>query len=334
MTVRPTDTGRLVATCLVMVATLGCSLSLDRQRPGGSGDGMITPDSAPGQEGQPPPVDGSPPPADGPVRPPPTTSVLQVVINHFGIPTNSGEHALDLDGDSAVDNQLGAVFAVVLTAMGEGFDLQAEADRGLAEGKTLLMLDLLADDLVDSPARVRAHLGEDQDGNPADNFSGEETLGISVESPKDIALDGEIKDGALRTAGAVVMPFIVSGELVMLPFSRGRVEAQVTAAGMTQGIITGAMPMAAVNGTLMRVIAERVDESYKNPGSSADTKKQLGDLFDTNGDGTITATELSESPVVGILVKPDIDTDGDGVDDAMSAGFGFTAVPCTIDFGG
>ena len=42
------------------------------------------------------------------------------------------------------------------------------------------------------------------------------------------------------------------------------------------------------------------------------------------------APVVKNNALIGLLIKKDVDTDGDKVLDAMSAGMGFTAVPCKI----
>jgi Ca2+-binding EF-hand superfamily protein len=48
------------------------------------------------------------------------------------------------------------------------------------------------------------------------------------------------------------------------------------------------------------------------------------DVFDTNDDGVITVAEMADSAIAQALFAPDLDTDGDGDDDGLSFGLGFT----------
>lgn len=53
-------------------------------------------------------------------------------------------------------------------------------------------------------------------------------------------------------------------------------------------------------------------------------------VFDTNDDGQLTADEILATPVMRGLFRPDVDTDADGVKDAMSFGVGFDCVAATF----
>ena len=55
----------------------------------------------------------------------------------------------------------------------------------------------------------------------------------------------------------------------------------------------------------------------------------LADNFDTNGNGTLEALELD--PILGLVLVPDLDLDGDGVNDAISIGVAFEAAEATIN---
>ena len=50
-----------------------------------------------------------------------------------------------------------------------------------------------------------------------------------------------------------------------------------------------------------------------------------------NSDGKITADEIRNNALLKPLLAPDVDTDKDGKPDALSIGFGFTAVTCSIN---
>ena len=102
------------------------------------------------------------------------------------------------------------------------------------------------------------------------------------------------------------------------------------ASQITNGILGGAIPMTEIHGKVVPAMAAIINRVYTDPLTDASTKSLLKSLFDTNSDGAITGKELASNIFVLTLLKPDIDTDGDKVKDALSIGFGFEAVSCLI----
>jgi hypothetical protein len=56
----------------------------------------------------------------------------------------------------------------------------------------------------------------------------------------------------------------------------------------------------------------------------------VADYFDANVDGAVSLAEVQMNTTIQTLFSADVDTDGDGSDDAMSAGVGFNAVRATL----
>jgi hypothetical protein len=52
-------------------------------------------------------------------------------------------------------------------------------------------------------------------------------------------------------------------------------------------------------------------------------------FFDTNNDGTISATEVSGNPLIKLFIGGDVDVDSDGIYE-LSLAVGFDVVDCTI----
>ena len=64
-------------------------------------------------------------------------------------------------------------------------------------------------------------------------------------------------------------------------------------------------------------------------GTASVVEFALADNFDTNGNGALEALELD--PILGLVLVPDLDLDGDGVNDAISIGVAFEATEATIN---
>ncbi len=108
----------------------------------------------------------------------------------------------------------------------------------------------------------------------------------------------------------------------IVTLKKGHLEADVSATGMVNGQITGAIPSAQVNSVLIPAIAGTMNDPTMDPGVKG--------MFDTDKDGTVTADEIRNNILISFLLNPDVDTDGKNGPDALSIGVGFTAVPCKI----
>jgi hypothetical protein len=112
-----------------------------------------------------------------------------------------------------------------------------------------------------------------------------------------------------------------AGELVF-ELKSGRIEATVTGTDMTNGRIVGGI----ANHEINRIVAKLLDNVYK---ANTAASGMLGDVLDTNGDGTISTQEVASNSLAQLLLKPDVDLDGDGVKE-LSFGLGFTATSAQI----
>src|SRR5688572_8362629 len=85
-----------------------------------------------------------------PDAPPPPPNTFRYVISKQQVPTNNNqarELGQDLNGDLTVDNQLGMVLG---TFAGQGFDVQAAADRAIDRGVSIQLVELQADSFTAS----------------------------------------------------------------------------------------------------------------------------------------------------------------------------------------
>lgn len=273
--------------------------------------------------------------ADGPgaaTKPPPGT--LQAVVSQVIAPITSSmlqSYSLDLNGDGKKDNEFFYSFQSVLTIVPPPTPtfLQEFFDKQLAGGTNLTLLELTAKGLVtDAKARLTNYSGLDLDGDPTNNFSGGQKLGVKAKNP--IPLPAAIKSGQLMAGPGSWTYFMPLGQTSPTPLTlkMARVTTSVTKDGFKNTVIAGAFPASELDSKLTPAVAQFIDHVFKDPKTAAATKKLLGDLLDLDNDGTINAKEIA--PFVKTMIQPDLDTDSDGVLDGISIGFGVQTVSCVI----
>lgn len=259
-------------------------------------------------------------------------SALQSVVSQITLPSTGTEHGMDLDDDGVVDNQIGRILGQVKSLF--NIDMQPTLGEQIDAGKAILLYDVLARSLMDdTQVQVRAYLGVDKDGDPADNFSGAETFTISGNALESAVLPATIVGGKLASTtpgpGLVSLPFI--SHTTVLPLRNTQIQATVGPDGMRHGILAGAIPMDEAVSRLGPVLAKELNRVYQRPDQLPATVELLRYFLDQDRDGTITTEEFSTSNAFGFLLhSADIDTDEDGQLDAISFGISFKSVPCTI----
>lgn len=272
------------------------------------------------------PADKKVPQADSKASP----KAMQTVINKINLPKSGKDYAIDLDGDGIKDNQIGLIVSTISLIGGASFNLQGDLDKQMAQGKVLMLFDLRAKSLVSDPGiKIQMLEGKDTDGNPADNFSGSETLAVDKTGPMGLILGGKILAGFLSAGpGNLMAPIPIGGVINNVSLKNTRLSALLTNKGMIKGQINGAIPMSDVNSKILPSLANDLDKTYKSTTDAG--KKKILAAFDTDGNGTITGTDLKKNGLVGMILAADVDTDGDKTKDGMSLGIGFTAVKCKI----
>ena len=244
-----------------------------------------------------------PPPTNNnkPQKPPPSTSkslpsALQSVVSHIDLPTSGKDHGLDLDGDGVVDNQVGRLIGQLRSLL--NLELQPAVDEELKAGKGLVLYDLHANSLVDDgDVELRVYIGEDKDQDPSDNFSGTERFDVNRDVVAAAVLPAAIAASRLSSTtperAFASLPFRTT--TAVLPLVATRIQARVSAGGMQEGVLAGAIPMAEAAKRLTQVLTAELDQLYKRPDVSKNTYQALRVLLDQDGDGTITEAEFTAS---------------------------------------
>jgi hypothetical protein len=264
-----------------------------------------------------------------------TEVALQSVVKQFRVPRKLSDYALDLDGDGSVDNKLGQVANAIAQAapgMDWATSLEQHFASGIASGSYLALVRVYGKStaLTTQPvAGVQVDLGKDRDGDPSDNFSGAEELGLWPSSPG-TKIGGSIAAGALRAGpGELVVPLIGGSELLLVNLKLARVSGKVSPSGIVEGRLAGAIGRQEMESKLMPAFAAYFTESYQKTITDPKSKSMVRLLFDFDKNGVISASEL-EASIVGVALHPDVDTDDDGELDGVSVGFGFSSVPCRV----
>ncbi|RMH43784.1 MAG: hypothetical protein D6689_04170 [Deltaproteobacteria bacterium] len=251
---------------------------------------------------------------------------------------------LDCDADGRPDNALGRLLALIDDMAGD-LDVGAETNAMIESGAMLHLIEVRAPDLDGAgPAAVLFEHGVDLDGDPSDNFSGVEVFEVDPARPAG-SLAGHLAGGGLSVASGtiyVAVAFPGRDEPFVLPLIGARIEATITRGGI-EGRLAGGVPAEVVDEQLVPAFREGLNRIVARDCAGGCAPDSFGalllEMFDADRDGTIGYAELRDDPVTEALLAPDVDLrdadgnlapGGDGVADALSVGFGFTAVPAFV----
>ena len=220
----------------------------------------------------------------------------------------SPEEGFDLDGDGVPNNGLAFLFADQLVGSVLGGDPDEYIARTVRRGELLLLLDfnrldnLLDDDYVN----LDIFLGRDSDSRRRNNFNGEEDFFISCNSlnddgsPESQFIGAQIRDGRLEGEGGQFR-FLVSFSNTEVLLRGAKIIGEISEDGssITRGMLGGAV-------TFMDL-----EEVVRND-------PEIGSGF-------------AQVMLNFLSAKLDVDLDGDGIADALSASFSFSAVNAVIN---
>ena len=259
-------------------------------------------------------------------------------------PEETTKYSFDFDGNSKLDNALGALIGGLGAIPGVTLDPQAEIDTAVNGGKALMLIRVQGDLTNAAAAKAQAWVGEQQaccaDPTQVEAcateaatkcFDGNGQFAQASTTPEDMLFGGSITGGKVTLGPAklrLVLP-LASDVPVELNLERVTLTGTITANGITDGVLVGLLPEKDLKSVVLPEIAKALDATVQaDPtGTAAGTILQL---FDTNNDKSISADEVLGSTVISALLAADIDTNGDKVADALSLGIGFKAVKATI----
>ncbi len=260
--------------------------------------------------------------------------------------------------DSGIDNSLGDLLRIAAAFVG---DLNASITEQLEDGTLTLLLETVGvDDAVnDSDLTINGFYGEDSDTDFADNLGGMETFKVNkssfiagTASPLITFPGATITDGVLEagpTLFSLSIP-ILEGVTLQADINDTRVEGNVAVgpngSGLTMdGTATSPVTGETLGAKLGGVIKETdLYAALNGFMASSDCVDLGGDEFispdgmcssniDTSAcpDGDTTATLAGFCSTLLAFITPDIDTDNDGEEDAISIGVWLKATSATID---
>jgi hypothetical protein len=161
-------------------------------------------------------------------------------------------------------------------------------------------------------------------------FSGTYTFTPSPTQPNPSLAPGTISGGKMILGPATIkVLFPIGAALMPLTLKSATIRGTLVGNDIPDGILAGAIPQSEVNGVVVPSTAGTLDRLYKDPATPSSTRSLLLVLFDTNGDGTISTSEVAGNALIKTFLAGDVDVDNDGVAE-LSLGWGFTAVGAMI----
>ena len=237
---------------------------------------------------------------------------LSFIVDSISLPHSRSDHAVDLDGDGAPDNQLASIVSAL---MAQAIDVQSSIDSGLATAAEVIVLqvDTERDDLrSDQRADVTIAMGNRAEG-------GTNTIGPVAK------LCGRLAGGRFEAS----LPGLAAAtiELPIPSFGGGSRRLPLRAAAiafdlasdesrLSDGRLSGAVDGNAVLAIVAPLLAAQFTAILTDQAES-DTAKNITALLDRGGvapdgsvsqagDGVVDATEVMSSPLVRALLTADI----------------------------
>ena len=257
----------------------------------------------------------------------------------------------DLNGDGLVDNGLADLMAAMAEFLGASLDLNAEIAAAIEEGLLLLLVEWVAlDDPVDDPwVAINGYLGQDADGGSyEDNLTGSASFWVAPDSldPETglplISVAPLVLDKSTLLGGpmSITFPIPADGDLYPITLVDAQLHAEVAVnpsghgLDVMDGVIGGAVPMDSVWALVNAYEAAQCEclaisgplLTWTGEGSTPVCADAPGEC-----DFEICAALAEYCSLLVMLVQPDLDTDGNGVEDAISAGVYFGAVAAIIE---
>lgn len=278
------------------------------------------------------------------------------VVSKVALPNSAAESTtlgLDIDDkmNDGVDNQLGMLLASI-RSLAPGLNLQMSLDEQVDQGGIILLANVKATDLANATG-VGMWVYEGANPNPPactdasdtvcrKHLAGTGMFELEAGTDTDAKLAGTIMAGTFKGGpGTVNLAIALSdGPPISLPLQRAKAEIAITANGFGTGSkLGGAISNADIDGTVMPAIHTTVTTTIdrdctgpRTPPSCGCTSGSSGasilGFLDGNDDCNVSLQEVKDT-VNGILT-PDIDLDGDTVNDAVSLGVGVSAVKGTF----
>jgi hypothetical protein len=256
------------------------------------------------------------------------------------LPTSATDAALDLNGDGKPDDQLGSIIGALAAVM---LDPQAAIDASTTSGAVLMLFDEVSTDatqqnaqhagitlqIANQPATPPSYDGSDTftanlEYVPAQFFGGI-TSGVFTSNPPATAMT--------PVTFTLLLPLVLGQPPLILPITAGALSYS-DVGGVLTGQLNGAIKQTDVDNTIIPAVATLLNNELHMPNPSPEIA-----AFDTNGDGTITAAEVMNNPIISSVIKADVQLFQNGTydpnpantaPDSLSIGLKLTAVQATF----
>jgi hypothetical protein len=243
---------------------------------------------------------------DGDIRGPFTGDVHRFYLTSLELPidnTTTLAFGADLDGDGKVNNALGTI----LTALGVAGDLTPHGPDMIASGAIASYLEIQADDLENDPTVGVTFFGADGDAATV--------MGGAIEN-------GAFVSNRTRTTkvpGAAIarLPVFEDADPVALPLAWVEIDLGTDGAGGYDAVLRGGLPAAEASMVAYEGVLEMMNT---NPQGHTVFQRVL----DADMDGTLTIDEVASSSLLTLLLRPDVELDGE---DHLSFAFGAHFAP-------
>jgi hypothetical protein len=304
-----------------------------------------------------PPGDISEPPPDNTVVEPHEFNEAASFLSHVALAGVGNEPAccFDFNGDGAMDNVLGEFAASTESLVGEVGATNFIMDEMILGGEYAPIIEYVGLDSVTDDGSITLHtyLGLDSDGDLADNLAGTGEFGVKAKglgangATPQATLKGRIEAGTLSVKGTgtrVLVP-VLPVIWVELPLDEVHIEAPVTIGANGLGLATGAGKLGGIISleSFAGAMNEHFDEhcdclAVEEPLAAVEEGKlvftQVPNEFVTcdEEDDTELACYYANKymAMLSPFLKPDVDWNEDGVDEALSIGFSFHMVSTHI----
>lgn len=305
-------------------------------------------DTTPKPDGSVPIVDGNTPTPDQGAPPTGLTcegDCTDYVFNRLLLPTTTieaADYAVDFDNDGTPDNALGNIISM-LGMVSTTMDVQPTVDESVWQGSALVLLRLKAADMTNQTDAVgQAWLAASTEcctdlttpetcKAQADTscFKGDYSFTPDSSSPSDALFGGGITGGALNLGpGTLQIKLPIAGDTPLnLNLKAVQLKATVTADGLTEGVLAGVIDKNDLDNGVIPSLVDLLNGMLIT--GSPDAIATIKELFDADGDNTITEEELKTNDLIEAFLAGDVDVDNDGVPE-LSLGIGFSAVKAVI----
>ncbi len=236
-----------------------------------------------------------------------TGPVTRFAIDRITLPTNNAtarQLADDLDGNGAVDNQLGLVIGTLTT----NNDTTTHAADMIASGAIESSLLLQAPDLTSAAKAGATYLGSDD--ADAVVMGGDIVEGVFVSN----------RTRTTRVPGMAVVhvPVFADADPSIVEVDAMELDLTPDGSGGYDALVHGAVPPDAAFSAVCAALPQMI---YADPNDHY----VLAGEADLNRDGVISCDEIRDNSLFQSMLAPDVKLDGQPM---VSFGFGMHLVPC------